>query len=187
MKCSVNPLRQNRHSLPIEIQLALRGSTVAQIQVDKALVGNAHILGDSLKVCDGRFIKPDGNLLFELGRIGVFPGGGEVVFFAHVTPLWVRFGFPGNCLARGDNANDIAFAPVTVTDKQQSQRAAEAQQNKTVFVLGVIGIVDQLRALIDKNGLGFLEAHTVLLEICGSLSIVPLESMRVHTYSITTL
>ena len=131
----------------------MRRGTVTQIQVDKALVGNAHVFGDGLEVCDGFFIKPNGNLLFELGRVGVFPCGGEVVFFAHVTPLWVRFRFPGNGLARGDNTNDIAFAPVAVTDKQQSQRTAETQQNKTVFVLGVIGVVDQLRALIDKTDL----------------------------------
>ena len=74
-----------------------------------------------------------------------------------------------------------------MTDKQQSKRTAEAQWNKTVFVLAVIGIVDQLRALIDKDGFGFLEAHTVLLEICGGLSIVLLESKCVHTYNITTL
>ena len=105
----------------------MRGGTVTQIQIDKALVGNARILGDSLEVCDGLFIEPDGNLLFKPGCVGVFPRGGEVVFFAHVTPLWVRFGFCGNCLARGGDANDIAFAPVAVTDKQQSKHTAKAQ------------------------------------------------------------
>lgn len=50
----------------------MRGGTVTQIEIDKALVGNAHILGDGLEIGDGRFIEPDGNLLFELSRIRVF-------------------------------------------------------------------------------------------------------------------
>jgi hypothetical protein len=51
----------------------------------------------------------------------------------------------------------------------------------------MIWIVNQLGALIDKDGFGFLESHAVFLEICGSLPAVPLESQRAHARSITTL
>jgi len=67
----------------------MRGGAVTQIQVYKALVGYALVLGDTLEVGDRLFVQQDGDLLFELSRVGIFPRGGEVVFFAHVTRLWV--------------------------------------------------------------------------------------------------
>ena len=166
----------------------MRGRAVSQIQVDEALVRNANFFRDRLEVRDGLFIEPDGDLPFELCCVGVFSRSGEVVLFAHVAPLWtIIFGFPGNCLASRDNANDIAFAPVAVTDEQQSKRTAQAKKDKAVFVFGMIWIVNQLGALIDKDGFGFLKSHAVLLEICGSLPAVPLELQSAHAPSITTL
>jgi hypothetical protein len=56
-----------------------------------------------------------------------------------------------------------------------------------VFVIGVIWIVNELGALVDEDGLGFLEAHAMFLEICGRLANVPLEAKCAHAHSITTL
>lgn len=63
------------------------GSAVSQIQIDEALVRNASVLRYRLKVTYGLLIKPNGDLLFKLGSIWIFPGGGKVVFFAHMTPF----------------------------------------------------------------------------------------------------
>jgi hypothetical protein len=71
----------------------------------------------------------------------------------------------GACLARGNDANDVAFNSVTVANQQQPQRAAQAQQNKALFIIRVIGIVNQLGALIDEYRFGFLKAHTMLIHI----------------------
>ncbi|SBT04012.1 hypothetical protein ACCAA_130007 [Candidatus Accumulibacter aalborgensis] len=103
----------------------MRSRAVAQIQVDEALVGDTNVFRDSLEVRDGLFVEPNGDLLFELCCVWVFSGSGEVVFFAHVAPLWIRLGFLGSCLASGDNTNDMTFAPIAMTDKQQSKRAAQ--------------------------------------------------------------
>ena len=74
-----------------------------------------------------------------------------------------------------------------MTDEQQSKRTAQAKKDKAVFVFGMIWIVNQLGALIDKDGFGFLKSHAVLLEICGGLPAVPLELQCAHARSITTL
>jgi len=39
----------------------MRGSALPKIEVDKALVGNAYIFRDCLKVRDGRLIKANRN------------------------------------------------------------------------------------------------------------------------------
>ena len=102
----------------------MRCCAVPQIQIDEALVRNADLLRDCLEVRDGLFVEPNGDLFLELCCVWVFPRSGEVVFFSHVAPLWIRFGFLGSRLARGNDANDVAFAPIAVTDKQQAKRAA---------------------------------------------------------------
>ena len=61
-----NNNEQRRHSLPIEIQLALRHGAVSQIEIDKALVRNTNVFGDCLEVRDGIFVKTNRDLFFEL-------------------------------------------------------------------------------------------------------------------------
>lgn len=107
---------------------------VSQVEVDEALVRNAYVFRDGLEVRDGLLVEPNGDLLLELCCVWVLPRSGEVVFFSHVAPLWIRLGFLGRRLARGDDANDVAFAPIAVTDKQQTKCAAQAKKNKAVFV-----------------------------------------------------
>ena len=102
----------------------MRSSAVPQVQVNEALVRNAYVLRDCLEVRDGLFVEPNGNLLLELCCVWVLPRSGEVVFFSHVAPLWIRFGFRGSRLARGNDTNDVTFTPIAVTDKQQTKRAA---------------------------------------------------------------
>ena len=64
----------------------MSGCTVSQVEIDQALVRNAHIFGDCLEVRDGLFVEPNSDLLLQLCRVGVLPCSGEVVLFAHVTP-----------------------------------------------------------------------------------------------------
>lgn len=95
----------------------MRSCAVPQVKVDETLVRNAYVFRDCLEVRDGLFVKSNGDLLLELRGVWVLPRGGEVVFFSHVTPLWIGFGFLGGRLARGDDANDVTFAPITVADE----------------------------------------------------------------------
>lgn len=102
----------------------MRCCAVPQVQIDQALIRNADILRDCLEVRDGFFVEPNGNLLLELCCVWILSRSGEVVFFSHVAPLWIRFGFLGSRLACGNDANDVTFAPIAVADKQQAKRAA---------------------------------------------------------------
>ena len=63
------------------------GSAVSQIQINEALVRNASVLRYRLEITDGFLIKPNCDLLFQLGGVWIFPGSSEVVFFAHMTPF----------------------------------------------------------------------------------------------------
>jgi hypothetical protein len=51
----------------------------------------------------------------------------------------------------------------------------------------MIGIVDQLGAFIDEDGLGLIEAHAMLLGVRGSFPIIPLEAKCAHVHSVTTM
>jgi hypothetical protein len=74
-----------------------------------------------------------------------------------------------------------------VANKKQPQCAAQAKKHKAFFIFRVIGIVDQLGALIDEDGLGFVEAHAVLLGVRSGFAFVPLKAKCAHAGSVTTL
>lgn len=81
---------------PVEVEFAVRRRTVPQVQVDEALVRDAHFLGDRLEIRDRLFVETDGDLLLQLRCVWVLPRSGEVVLFAHVvTPLRIGLGFLG--------------------------------------------------------------------------------------------
>ncbi len=104
-----------------------------------------------------------------------------------MTPLEIGLDLFGNCLASRDDANDPAITPIAVTNEQQSKGAAQTKKNKAIFVVRMIGVVDQLGALINEDGLGLLEAHLVLPQIRGGFSIIPFESKSAHSRSVTTM
>jgi len=72
-----------------------------------------------------------------------------------------------------------------VADHQQSQAAAQAEQHKSVLVLGVIRVVDELGILIRKDGLSVFEADPVLALVGRCLLGIPLESE--HDWSVRIL
>jgi hypothetical protein len=71
----------------------------------------------------------------------------------------MSLGFAGR-----DDSNDIAFRSAAVADDEQSQAAARAEQDKSVF-FGVIRVVNQLGVLICEHSLRVLEAHAVLAQV----------------------
>lgn len=99
----------------------MRSRAVSQVQVDEALVRNANVFRDCLEVRDGFFVEPNGDLLLELRCVWILPRSGEVVLFSHVAPLWIRLRFLGRRLASGDDANNVTFTPIAMTDKQQAK------------------------------------------------------------------
>lgn len=105
---------------PVQVQLAVRRRTVAQVQVDEALVRNTNLLGERLEVVDRFLIQADGDLLLQLGSIGILPGGGEVIFLAHETPSRVSLPFPGGRLAGRDDSDRSIVTPVAMANNQNA-------------------------------------------------------------------
>ena len=165
----------------------MRSRAVSQVEIYEALVRNANVFRNCLEIRDGFFVKANGDLFLELCCVWVLPRSGEVVIFAHVAPLWVRLGFLGVRLAGGDDANDVAFGPIAVTDKQQSERAAQAEKNKSVLFFGMIWIINELGTFIDEDGSGFIKTHSMLSQVRGSFPTVLLEAKCAHVRSVTTL
>lgn len=110
--------------LPVEIQLPVRCRAVSKVQIDEALIRNANVFRNGLEIRDGRFIKPNGDLLLELGHIGILSCNGEVVLSAHGAPLRIKPRFLGRCLASRSEANDVASISVSI----RSQNFMVAQQ-----------------------------------------------------------
>ena len=99
----------------------MRCCAVPQVQIDETLVRNADVFRDCLEVRYGLFVEPNGDLLLELCCVWILPRSGEVVFFSHVAPLWIRLRFLGRRLASGDDANNVSFTPIAMTDEQQAK------------------------------------------------------------------
>lgn len=55
------------------------------------------------------------------------------------------------CLARRDDAYDVALSTIAMADQQQTQDATQAKQYKAVFVFGVVWVADQLGLFINEN------------------------------------
>ena len=83
-------MRKRKHLRPIQIELAMRGRAIAQIQIDEALVRDTSVLRYRLEVAYGFLIEANGNLLLKLGSIRIFFRSRKVVFFAHRTPFMDR-------------------------------------------------------------------------------------------------
>ena len=45
--------------------------------------------------------------------------------------------------SRGNDADDIARRAIAVSYHQQAERTAQSEQNKPIFIVGVVGVVDQ--------------------------------------------
>jgi hypothetical protein len=67
-----------------------------------------------------------------------------------------------------------------MADNQDSKRTAEAQQDESVFPLGVIRIRDQQPVLIEEHSLGFGERDLMFALVYRVLAVVPLERQFRH-------
>ena len=74
-----------------------------------------------------------------------------------------------------------------MANNQNSKQTAQAKKNKTVFFLRVVGIVDQLRALIREDGPCFFKADAMLLLVRCCLSMIPLKVKLAHAESVPTV
>ena len=74
---------------PLDLHLAMLRKTVAQVQVDEALVGDASLASHALEVVNDVFRKTHSDWLLELGCVRVLTRTqlGEIVFSLHARHL----------------------------------------------------------------------------------------------------
>ena len=74
-----------------------------------------------------------------------------------------------------------------MANNKDVKSCAQAEQDKSVFINGMVRVIDQEGILIDKDSMGFLEGYAVLSPIGGVLSRIPLEAEPLHIYHVNTL
>ena len=67
-----------------------------------------------------------------------------------------------------------------MTHNKYAQQSTKAKKNEPIFIFGVIWVVDELRTLIRKHGLGLLETNAVLLFVRRRLTWIPLKLKVTH-------
>jgi len=74
-----------------------------------------------------------------------------------------------------------------MANNKDVKSCAQAEQDESVFINGMVWVIDQEGILVDKDSLGFLEGDAVLSPIGGILSQIPLEAEPLHIYHVNTL
>ena len=111
-------------------------NTVAEIEIDKALVGNPCIDRHAFEIGDHILGKPhrDGRLEFRGVGVPTRFHFGEIVFGFHGYSLPVKRAFTFGSLAGGDDPDDVTYFPFAMSDEKQSCSCTHAQQQKTLFI-----------------------------------------------------
>ncbi len=55
--------------------------------------------------------------------------------------------------------------PITMADHEDAKPCAQAEQDESVFINGMIRVIDQKGIFIFEDGLGFLKRNAVLFPI----------------------
>lgn len=72
-----------------------------------------------------------------------------------------------------------------MADDQCSEMRAEAQKYESLFVVGVVRVIDEQGVIVCKRGFGFFERNAVLALVRFVLFCVPFDAKR-HHYNVTT-
>ncbi len=76
---------------------------------------------------------------------------------------------------------------MAVTDEKKAELDTKSEQNKAVFVLGILGIWNQTCIFILKCRFGLVERNAVLPLILRRFPAVPFKRNFTHLQSVTTL
>jgi hypothetical protein len=90
--------------------------------------------------------------------------------------LGVERPFGRICLAGGDDPDDITTTAVTVANDESAKRGAQTEQDEAVFVVGVIGVIDEQSMIVQEDGLGLLERNAVLSLVDAILAEGPIRT-----------
>jgi hypothetical protein len=74
-----------------------------------------------------------------------------------------------------------------MANDQDPKPTTQSEQNEPVFVIGMIGIVNELRPLVREDGFGLVEGDSMLLLVSNRLSLIPGKVKLAHGRSVTTM
>lgn len=87
-------------------------------------------------------------------------------------------------LARGDDPDSLVSFPIAVARDEGPQPRAEPQENETVLVIGVIGVMDEPSAVVIEHRLRFFEGNAVFALIFPVLALNPIRIEDPPPYSV---
>ena len=96
----------------------------------------------------------------------------------------VLSGFVRGCLPCGNDADNRVGFTIAMADDEQIRFLAESEDDKPLFFLRVLGIVDNQRFFIVEYGLSFFKSDMMLFLVDRVFILVPLKSDRFHNYII---
>jgi len=73
-----------------------------------------------------------------------------------------------------------------MTDHKQICFSAESENNKPLFFLGMLGIVNNKGFRVIENSLGFCKSNSVLMNIDLIFVLIPFKANLLHNYIIIT-
>ena len=67
-----------------------------------------------------------------------------------------------------------------MADYESPEQKAQSQEDESVFVAGMIRIIDQQGTVVVEHGSRLFELHPVLAFVLGILLLIPLEMQFYH-------
>ena len=74
---------------------------------------------------------------------------------------------------------------VAVTHDESAQRRAQAEQNETIFVVGMVRVIDEPGMVVQKDRLSFLKRDAVLVLVGSVLPGIPFKPEASHDLQCT--
>jgi len=72
-------------------------------------------------------------------------------------------------------------------DNQQSGSRTHAQENESVFIFQVVGVIEQPGLLVQKHGLRLVKRDAVFLDVRACLRLVPRDLRLVIRFQVCTM
>ena len=86
-----------------------------------------------------------------------------------------------------NDSHDVGLLPIAVAYDEETQARAEAQENKTLFLAGMVGVIDENGVLVQKGRGGLFERQAMQPDIRAALLWIPLEAQfQCHIYIVPT-
>jgi len=104
----------------------------------------------------------------------------EKSYLSRMSKALVFTPLSATCLTGRDNSNCVLSFPIAMAYNEKSKLRTQPQEDKAIFLFGVVRISNNTRILIEKCCLCFCERNTMLLPVRHILPAVPFEFQPIH-------